>query len=136
QVKIRGFRIELGEIEARLQEHPGIGAAVVLAREDVPGDTRLGAYYTLEGGGTTAPDVASSRPQLSGGLPEYMVPAAYMKLEVLPLTPNGKLDRRALPAPEGSAYGSRIYEAPVGEIETALAGIWSALLRVDRVGRH
>jgi amino acid adenylation domain-containing protein len=138
QVKIRGFRIELGEIEARLQEQPGIGVAVVVAREqpDVPGDKRLVAYYTLTGDESTAPDAAGLRSRLAASLPEYMVPAAYMKLAVLPLTPNGKLDRRALPAPEGSAYGSRAYEAAVGEIETALAQVWAEVLRLDRVGRH
>jgi len=136
QVKIRGFRIELGEIEARLQEQPGIGVAVVLAREDIPGDKRLVAYYTLKEGESAAPDAASLRSHLAAALPEYMVPAAYVKLEVVPLTPNGKLDRRALPAPEGSAYGSRTYEAPVGDVEAALAQIWADLLRVDRVGRH
>src|SRR6185503_14018490 len=87
-------------------------------------------------GESTAPDAASLRSQLSGSLPEYMVPAAYVQLEALPLTPNGKLDRRALPAPEGSAYGTRTYDAPVGEIETALAQIWSEVLQLEQVGRH
>src|SRR6185437_6299837 len=81
QVKIRGFRIELGEIEARLQQQPGIGAAVVLVREDVPGDRRLVSYYTLEEGESAIPDAASLRAQLSAILPEYMVPAAYVQLE-------------------------------------------------------
>ena len=65
-----------------------------------------------------------------------MVPAAYVRLESLPLTPNGKLDRRALPAPDADAYATRGYEAPQGETETILAGIWAAALRLDRVGRH
>jgi thioesterase domain-containing protein len=136
QVKIRGFRIELGEIEARLQQQPGIGTAVVLAREDAPGDKRLVAYYTLEESAGAGPDVASLRSRLGASLPEYMVPAAYVRLESLPLTHNGKLDRKALPAPEGAAHGSGTYEAPIGETESALAQIWSILLRVDRVGRH
>jgi arthrofactin-type cyclic lipopeptide synthetase C len=136
QVKVRGFRIELGEIEARLQEQPGIGAAVVLAREDMAGDKRLVAYYTLKEGELAVPDVASMRSRLSESLPEYMVPAAYVQLEALPLTPNGKLDRRALPAPEASAYGASAYEAPVGKIETTLAQIWSEVLQIERVGRQ
>ena len=69
-------------------------------------------------------------------LPEYMVPAAYVRLEQLPLTPNGKLDRRALPSPEGDAYARRGYEAPQGETEEALAEIWSEVLGVERVGRR
>jgi len=75
------------------------------------------------------------RAHLADRLPEYMVPAAYVRLDALPLTPNGKLDRRALPAPEADAFAARAYEAPVGKVEQALAGIWAELLRVERVGR-
>jgi amino acid adenylation domain-containing protein len=134
QVKIRGFRIELGEIEARLSEHEGVQEAVVLAREDTPGDKRLVAYYTAReqnSGGTEA-----LRAHLAAKLPEYMVPAAYVRLESLPLTANGKLDRKALPAPEGDAYVVRQYEAPQGAIEELLAGIWAELFNRERVGRH
>jgi amino acid adenylation domain-containing protein len=130
QVKVRGFRIELGEIEARLADHAEVREAVVLAREDVPGDVRLVAYFVGDA------EAEALRTHLSTALPEYMVPAAYVRLESLPLTPNGKLDRKALPAPEGDAFASREYEAPVGEIEVALAEIWAELLRVERVGRR
>src|SRR6185295_508204 len=129
QVKIRGFRIELGEIEARLSEHPGVRGAVVLVREDAPGEKRLVAYVAAE-----ALDVEALRAHLSARVPAYMVPAAYVRLDALPLTSSGKVDRKALPAPEGDAFATRAYEAPVGEIEAALSDIWSELLGVERVG--
>ncbi len=132
QVKIRGFRIEPGEIEARLLQHPGVREAAVLAREDEPGDKWLVAYVVGE---DSLPPEAL-RTHLAAHLPEYMVPAAYVQLDALPLTPNGKLDRRALPAPEGEAFGNRTHEPPQGELETALAGLWSELLHVERVGRR
>jgi aryl carrier-like protein len=142
QVKIRGFRIELGEIEAKLSAHPGVREAVVLAREDSPGDKRLVAYYTptrtLDESGALADNVDAEllRAHVATTLPEYMVPAAYVLLETLPLTPNGKLDRKALPAPEADAYALSVYEAPLGEIEVALAAIWADLLKLDQIGRH
>ncbi|HKT50848.1 MAG TPA: amino acid adenylation domain-containing protein, partial [Candidatus Angelobacter sp.] len=134
QVKIRGFRIELGEIEARLREHEEVQQAVVLAREDTPGDKRLVAYYTTREQNSVG--AQKLRAHVATKLPEYMVPAAYVKLESLPLTPNGKLDRKALPAPEGDAYVMRQYEAPQGTTEELLAGIWAKLLNLKRVGRH
>ncbi|HVG90597.1 MAG TPA: phosphopantetheine-binding protein, partial [Alphaproteobacteria bacterium] len=143
QVKIRGFRIELGEIEARLAEYRDVGEAVVIAREEEAGDKRLVAYYTVKegeagaervGGGVL--DAEALRGHLSAQLPDYMVPAAYVRMEKLPLTANGKLDRKALPAPEGDAYAVSGYEAPQGEIEVQLAGIWAELLKVERVGRQ
>ena len=139
QVKIRGFRIELGEIEARLGECEGVKEAVVVAREeDGRGEKRLVAYYTVgqrtEGGD---PELAAEqlRAQVAKKLPEYMVPAAYVRMEKLPLTRNGKLDRKALPEPEEGAYARREYEAPVGEVEKVVAGIWGEVLKVERVGR-
>ncbi|MGA4378330.1 amino acid adenylation domain-containing protein, partial [Ralstonia nicotianae] len=132
QVKLRGFRIELGEIEARLSQCAGVSEAVVAVREDVPGEQRLVAYYVSG----EAIEAQTLREQLQSRLPEYMVPAAYVRLEHLPLTPNGKLDRKGLPAPEGQAYASTAYEAPQGEVEQTLAGIWQTLLGVERVGRH
>jgi len=130
QVKIRGFRIELGEIEARLGEHEAVREAVVIARE-ANGDVRLVAYYVGE-----EVDAALLRAHLGSTLPDYMLPAAYVRLETMPLTTNGKLDRKALPAPEGYAYAAREYEAPVGETEIALAEIWAEVLGLERVGRH
>ena len=139
QVKLRGFRIELGEIEARLGEYPGVRETVVTAVDDADGEKRLVAYYTAEldagAGSATEISVDALRAHMLALLPEYMVPAAYVQLDALPLSPNGKLDRKALPAPDGGAYAARVYEAPAGEIETALAAIWCELLGVERVGR-
>src|SRR5262249_12337892 len=139
QVKIRGYRIELGEIETRLAEHEEVREAVVIAREVTSGDKRLVAYYTgteVNGEGKEGIGAEQLRIHLAANLPEYMLPAAYVWLESLPLTPNGKLDRKALPAPEADAYGAHSYEEPVGEIETALAGIWAEVLKLERVGRR
>ncbi|SFY30528.1 non-ribosomal peptide synthetase, partial [Pseudomonas sp. NFACC47-1] len=134
QVKIRGFRIELGEIEAKLAACNGVREAVVLARQDSPGDQRLVAYVIAEEG--EPPTAAELRAELLGSLAEYMVPSAFVMLTVFPLTTNGKLDRKALPVPDQSAVVSREYEAPQGEIETAIAAIWQDLLQLERVGRH
>jgi amino acid adenylation domain-containing protein len=132
QVKVRGFRVELGEIEARLRDHPDVHEAVVLAREDAAGDKRLVAYVV--GGDGARPEVL--RAHLDGMLPEYMVPAAYVRLQALPLTSTGKLDRKALPAPDSRLDEAGAYEAPIGETEHALAEIWSEVLSIDRVSRH
>jgi aryl carrier-like protein len=131
QMKVRGFRIEPGEIETRMRELAGVREAVVMAREDTPGDQRLVAYWV----GDEA-DPAALRAWLAGVLPEHMVPSAYVRMERLPLTPSGKLDRLALPAPGGGAVSTRGYEAPAGEKEEVLAEIWAELLGVERVGRQ
>src|SRR6185312_14441572 len=139
QVKIRGYRIELGEIEARLNEHQGVREAVVLAREDTPGAQRLVAYYTSSSSGDAEQEIVGAeqlRLHLSASLPDYMVPAAYVRLESLPLTHNGKLDRKALPAPDSDAYSTPAYEPPQGEIETKLAQVWAEVLKLGKVGRH
>ncbi|MHB2029410.1 MAG: amino acid adenylation domain-containing protein, partial [Acidimicrobiales bacterium] len=133
QVKIRGFRVELGEIEARLLEQGAIREAVVIAREDVPGEQRLVAYYTSN---DVPVDAELLRAHVQAVLPEYMVPSAFVYVEALPLTSNGKVDRKALPAPDARAYIVREYEAPLGEVEETLAQIWREILKVDRVGRH
>jgi amino acid adenylation domain-containing protein len=135
QVKIRGFRIELGEIEARLTEHGAVRDVVVIAREDTPGDKRLVAYYTAERTGTAArPDVL--RAHLCAKLPEYMVPAAYVRLDSLPLTANGKLDRKALPPPEVDAYPLRSdeIEAPADHFEARLRDIFCSVLGLSEAG--
>ncbi|MCG1043602.1 amino acid adenylation domain-containing protein, partial [Mycetohabitans sp. B8] len=132
QVKIRGFRIEPGEIEACLVQHAQVSDAVVLVRGEGM-DKRLVAYVVAE------PDdalVGELRTHIAARLPEYMVPAAFVRLDSLPLTPNGKLDRRALPEPDAGALAHQAYEAPQGELETTLAQIWAELLEVERVGRH
>ncbi len=135
QVKIRGMRIELGEIETRLNQLPGINEAVLLAREDQPGQPRLVAYFTEQAGAEPLA-VGELREHLLTQLPDYMVPAAFVRLEALPLTANGKVDRKALPKPDLAALPTREYEAPQGELETALAQIWSEVLQVGQIGRH
>ena len=126
QVKIRGYRIELGEIQAALSALDGVAQAVVIAREDRPGDKRLVGYLT----GTADP--ATVRAKLAERLPVYMVPAAVVVIEALPLTVNGKLDRRALPAPEYREVDH--YRAPATPTEKILAGIYAQVLGVERVG--
>jgi amino acid adenylation domain-containing protein len=149
QVKVRGFRIELGEIEAALAQHPEVAEVAVAVHDNGAGDKRLVAYVV----GTTAPrddaheaSTETPRGQESNGradlreylkqrLPEYMVPQAFIMLEALPLTPNGKLDRRALPAPD---YAQQVWEKsylpPRDETEKSVAGIWSEVLGLERVG--
>ncbi|MEN4957725.1 syringomycin E biosynthesis non-ribosomal peptide synthetase SyrE, partial [Pseudomonas syringae] len=134
QIKIRGFRIELGEIEAQLLACPDVREAMVIVREDRPGDKRLVAYLIAEDG--AAPESALLRSQLASVLAEHMLPSAFVTLETWPLTTNGKLDRAALPAPDQFATVSRDYEAPLGAIETTLAAAWQELLGVERVGRQ
>jgi non-ribosomal peptide synthetase component E (peptide arylation enzyme)/acyl carrier protein len=134
QVKIRGYRIELGEIEAALRGHGGVEDAVVVAREDTPGDKRLVAYVV--GSDEAGVDAGELRGHLQRSLPEHMVPAAYVMLKALPLNPNGKIDRKALPAPEGDALIRGEYEAPRNPTEEVLVGIWCEVLKLDRVGIH
>ncbi|HKS14132.1 MAG TPA: amino acid adenylation domain-containing protein [Pseudomonas sp.] len=135
QVKIRGMRIELGEIESQLSQVHGVEEALVLAREDEPGQPRLVAYFIYANGGQP-PAVDAVRAALLAHLPGYMVPSAFVGLEAWPLTANGKVDRRALPVPAREALFNTAYQAPQGHVETALAAIWSELLQLDRVGRH
>ncbi|ORA07381.1 non-ribosomal peptide synthetase, partial [Mycobacterium arosiense] len=126
QVKIRGYRIELGEIRAALAALDGVEQAVVIAREDHPGDKRLIGYIT------GAADPAEIRARLGRRLPTYMVPAAVVAVDALPLTVNGKLDIRALPAPEYTE--GEAYRAPSTPTEEILAGIYAQVLGLERVG--
>ena len=126
QVKIRGYRIELGEVQAALTALDGVTQAVVIAREDHPGEKRLIAYVT----GTA--DRSQIRAQLAERLPAYMMPAAVVILEALPMTINRKLDTRALPAPEYADADQ--YRAPAGAVEEILAGIYAQVLELERVG--
>jgi len=135
QVKIRGFRIELGEIEAVLSTHPNVLNAVVMAREDTPGDKRLVAYVTTRNG--ESPKASELRSLLQNKLPEYMVPSAFVTLDRLPLTPNGKVDRKALPKPDFEATTDKSkLVAPGTPTEVILAGIWSEVLGLKQVGVH
>jgi amino acid adenylation domain-containing protein len=134
QVKIRGFRIEIGEIEAALAAHPAVREAVVVAREDQPGDRRLAAYL-VAADGAEVPGAGELRGWLKERLPEYMVPSAFVPLLALPLTPNGKVDRRALPVPAATAEEGR-YVAAETPVEATLAAIWAAVLGVEKVGAN
>ncbi|MFJ2307740.1 condensation domain-containing protein, partial [Streptomyces sp. NPDC087787] len=130
QVKIRGFRIELGEIETLLAEDPAVAQAVVNAREDEEHRKQLVAYLVPAAGSEI--DTARLRERVSAGLPDYMMPAAFVVLDALPLTPHGKLDRKALPAAEfTSSRGSR---EPRDETERILCGLFAEVLGLSEVG--
>ncbi len=133
QVKIRGFRIELGEIEAALLLHPDVREAVVLARDDRPGDVRLVAYVVPAHG--KSPGAGELRRAMALHIPEYMIPAAFVRMDAMPLTPNGKVDRRALPAPGSvSNEGEASFVPPEGLLQLQLARIWEEILDVRPIG--
>jgi len=132
QVKIRGFRIELGEIEARLNDHPLVDKAVVVTIGE-GSDKKLVGYVVAKPDNTL---LNTLRAHLTACLPEYMVPAAIVRLDSLPLNSNGKLDRKSLPVPDSDAYSRQIYEEPRGEFETTVAHIWTEVLDLDRVSRN
>ncbi|MEV6977381.1 amino acid adenylation domain-containing protein [Kitasatospora sp. NPDC093806] len=134
QVKVRGFRIEPGEIEDALRRDPAVGQAVVLVREDRPGDRRLVAYLVPAEAGGTVPAPSRLREHLLRSLPSHMVPSAFKALDRFPLTVNGKLDRRALPAPSRRDSLDAVPVAPRTETERVLAGIWCEVLGLDDVG--
>jgi amino acid adenylation domain-containing protein/non-ribosomal peptide synthase protein (TIGR01720 family) len=131
QVKIRGFRIELGEIEAALGAHPAVRQAVVVARREEHGESRLVAYVVAA---APAVEIGELRQLLAAQLPAYMVPAAFVLLEEMPLTATGKINRRALPEPQRERSSGGAYVAPRSEREARLAAIWSEVLGVPEVG--
>ncbi|HEX6083721.1 MAG TPA: amino acid adenylation domain-containing protein [Thermoanaerobaculia bacterium] len=135
QVKLRGYRIELGEIENALRKHDGVADAVVIVRGDGPGGSKVLVAYWIAEGEPVAP--AELKAFLKESLPEYMVPAFFVRLDELPLTPNGKVDRKVLPPPERTANESEETSvAPRDEIEQRLARIWCDVLRLPSVGVH
>ncbi|WP_225817804.1 non-ribosomal peptide synthetase [Streptomyces echinatus] len=130
QIKLRGFRIEPAEVEHTLTRHPAVRRAVVIAREDRPGDRRLVAYVVPETD-TETPTTELLREAVGERLPAYMIPAAFVTLPELPLTPNGKLDRSALPRPE---FGGDEYRAPDSPREQTLCALFAEVLGVERIG--
>jgi amino acid adenylation domain-containing protein len=133
QVKLRGHRIELGELEHHLRQMPDVREAVAMAREDVPGDTRLVAYVTSEPG--VRPDGRALRERLRDLVPAYMVPSFVVVLDALPLTPNLKVDRKALPPPGPLARADAPADPPLGEVERALATAWCEALQLPALDR-
>jgi thioesterase domain-containing protein/aryl carrier-like protein len=129
QIKIRGYRIEPGEVEAVLRQHRGVREAVVVAREDQPGEKQLVAYLV-----GPAP-VNELRTQAMRQLPEFMVPTKFVSMPALPLLPNGKVNRKALPAPERSRVeSSNGLMAPRDPLEQQLARLWQKLFGIEPVG--
>ncbi|MCW8193296.1 amino acid adenylation domain-containing protein [Proteobacteria bacterium 005FR1] len=132
QVKLRGYRVELGEIEVALSNHPAIDQAVVSVHSDSRGDKRLMAYYKADG------ELSASelRTYLAASLPDYMLPARYVKVDTFLRTPSGKIDRRRLPAPTRSRPAlANEYRQPANETESNIAAAWESLLDVSPVGR-
>ncbi|MFF5142329.1 amino acid adenylation domain-containing protein [Streptomyces sp. NPDC013157] len=136
QVKVRGYRVEPGEIEAVLTGHPQVRDAVVVVREDRPGERRLVAYCVAEPSAAGLPDGAALAEHCGTDLPEYMVPSAFVALDAMPLTVNGKLDRRALPVPAEEAVARGDFAAPRTAVEERVAAVWAEVLGVERVGVH
>ena len=134
QVKIRGFRIELGEVESALATHPGVRQCVVVAREDVPGDKLLAAYFVPRDI-TASPAATDLRAHLRSALPDYMIPSAFVAIERFPLTPNGKIDRKALPKPDEQRVDSPPESLVARDaLDQILMQIWSKILRLKHVG--
>lgn len=133
QIKIRGYRVEPDEIVCQLDAHPAVQTSAVMAREDAAGDKQLVAYVVLAP--DTTPQDVNLREFLSERLPEYMVPAAFVRLDTLPLTPNGKVDRTTLPPPDnGNLLRHQPSVAPRTPVEERLIRLLAPLLRVEKIG--
>ncbi|OLB30613.1 MAG: hypothetical protein AUH05_20520 [Ktedonobacter sp. 13_2_20CM_53_11] len=133
QIKIRGYRIEPDEIMTVLNGHPAVRTSLVVAREDTPGDKRLVAYLVLAHGAQVASN--SLREALAQRLPNYMIPATFVRLDAVPMTPNGKVDRAALPVPDATnTLRDGVTVAPSTPTEERVARIVTTLLEVDQVG--
>jgi len=135
QVKIRGFRIEMGEIESTLADRESVRDAVVIVKGDEGGDSRLFAYVIPEDGQSI--NTTALRSRLQERLPDHMIPAAIVVTDRFPLTPNKKIDRKALAAIEVKTKEAlSSYVAPQSDAERRIAGVWSSVLKVERVGLH
>ena len=132
QVKVRGNRIELGEIEAALAQVPGVSEAVVIVREDTPGDKRLVAYCLCDEKKVVT--TGELREFLEQRIPNYMIPSLFVSLDAFPLSRNGKIDRKSLPAPDRSQSRADSYVAPRDNVEIQLCEIWEKLLKVSPIG--
>lgn len=133
QIKVRGYRIELGEIEAVVRQHEQVRQAVVIAREDKPGELRLVGYVVPKQ--TAKLDAGEVRRLVSERLPEYMALSSVVILDQLPLTRNGKIDVKALPKPEVMQMSSAArYVAPRNEIEKIITSVWKEALDVEQIG--
>ena len=137
QIKIRGYRVELGEIEAAIKLHPAVQQALVVVREDTPGVKRLVAYVVPQPAQETSQLVAQLRSQLKEGLPDYMIPAAFVLLEAFPVNASGKVDRHALPVPDFSdTERQEDFVAPRTSLEEIVAGTWAAVLGIEQISIH
>jgi natural product biosynthesis luciferase-like monooxygenase protein len=134
QVKVRGYRIELGEIEARIALHPAVAEAVVVAREDQPGDVRIVAYVRYKAGAVPQEELQA---HVRAALPEFMVPVHFVTMEKFPLTPNAKVDRKALPKPGEAKRSAAVIEfvVPASEVQQRIADAFKRALNVERVGQ-
>ena len=135
RVKVRGYGVDLIEVENTLRSHPSVKEAVVVVRANESGEARLLGYFTVRG--QTRPTVTELRRFLLEHLPDYMVPAAFVSLDVIPMTPNGKVDRRSLPVPDDSRPElDATFIAPETPLEEQLAKIWAQVLGLNRIGIH